>query len=208
MKVMKSTLPNMILSLGLTTLVAGSILGGVYYATKKPIADAAAKAQVQAIADVAPPFDNNPEADAVSITADGGEARVYPALKGGRLVGAAVRTSSFSGFNGEISVMVGFDADGTVRNYTVLSHAETPGLGAKMGVWFRDPAGARSIIEKNPAEVSFFVTKDKEDNGQIDAITAATITSRAFLEAVRRAHAAFMKYKSESAASAGKGAES
>ncbi len=196
MKTMKSTLGNMLLSLGLTTLISGTVIGGVYYITAQPIAQATAEAQVKAISEVTPPFDNNPEADARIMTADGLEATVYPALDKGELVGAAVKTSTLSGFSGEIGLMVGFDADGAVRNYVVLNHAETPGLGAKMGIWFRDPTGARSILGKNPSEVSFFVTKDKEDAGQIDAITAATITSRAFLEGVRRAHKAFMEYKS------------
>ena len=70
-------------------------------------------------------------------------------------------------------------------------------LGAKMETWFRDPVGARSVLGKNPASYSFYVTKDAADHGQVDAITAATISSRAFLEALRGAYEAYKNYNSE-----------
>lgn len=98
-----------------------------------------------------------------------------------------------NGFAGEIAVMCGFEADGTVKDYRVLQQAETPGLGTKMETWFRDPAGARSVIGKNPESTSFFVTKDS--GGQIDGITAATISSRAFLETMRNAYEAYRNYE-------------
>lgn len=195
MKKLKSTLPNMLLSLGTITVLAGALLGGVYSATKAPIEAAAKAQQEQAIADVAPSFNNSPEADAkVFPTSAGGEATVYPAMRDDSLVGAAVKATSLSGFSGEIVIMVGFEADGTVKDYRVLQHAETPGLGAKMEAWFRDPAGARSILRRNPGTESFFVTKDTEKEGKVDAITAATISSRAFLEAVRGAYTAYASY--------------
>ena len=100
-----------------------------------------------------------------------------------------------SGFSGEIKIMCGFDADGTVRNYEVLSHAETPGLGSKMATWFRDSSGSRSVIGLNMETNSMYVTKDTDKKGEIDAITAATISSRAFLEALRNAYNAYVQYK-------------
>lgn len=197
MKKLESTLPNMILSLGIITVVAGALLGLVYSATKEPIALQRQQQQLDAIREVAPPFDNNPEADSKIIVIDGNDFTVYPAFKDGQLAGAAVRGVSFNGFGGEIVVMCGFDADGRVRDYRVLQQAETPGLGTKMQMWFRDPAGARSVLGKSPAETSFYVTKDSEHHGEIDAITAATISSRAFLDTMRDAYDAYRQYASE-----------
>lgn len=195
MKKLASTLPNMIISLGLITVIAGALLGAVYSATKEPIAKMEKEQQVAAIRAVAPPFDNDPEADMRIVDIDGLKFTVYPAIKGGKLQGAAVMGSSMNGFAGEIVVMCGFDLDGTVRNYEVLSQAETPGLGSKMQLWFRDPTAARSVIGKNPATTGFYVSKDS--NGEIDAITAATISSRAFLETMRHAYKAYADYAKE-----------
>ena len=76
-----------------------------------------------------------------------------------------------------------------------MKQAETPGLGSKMEMWFRDPAGARSVIGKNPETTPFYVTKDKEQHGAIDGITAATISSRAFLESMRDAYQAYKQFQ-------------
>lgn len=197
MKKLESTLPNMILSLGIITILAGAMLGAVYSVTRQPIALQQQQQQLEAIREVAPPFDNNPEADQYRVSIEGGDFTVYPALNGNQLAGAAVKGASFNGFGGEIIVMCGFDADGKVRDYRVLQQAETPGLGTKMQMWFRDPTGARSVLGKSPAETYFYVTKDTQHHGQIDAITAATISSRAFLEIMRDAFNAYRQYASE-----------
>ncbi len=186
-KRLPSTLPNMVMALVVTALLAGAALGGMYEITKDPIARQAANAQLAAIRAVAPPFDNDPEKDKYEQTADGIECTVYPARKDGKRVGAAVKAVTMDGFAGKVEVMVGLDADGTVRDYRVLQQGETPGLGSRMETWFRDPTAARSILGKNPATTDFHVSKD---GGQIDGITAATISSRAFLGAVRAAYQA------------------
>lgn len=198
MKKLASTLPNMILSLGTICVVAGAVLGVVYSATAEPIARQEAERKVEAIRLVAPPFDNDPEADKWDWTSpQGTPCTVYPAYEHGQLCGAAVRSSSMNGFAGEIVVMAGFDADGTVRDYRVLQQGETPGLGSKMETWFRDPAGARSVIGRNPQTTPMYVVKDKDKHGAIDGITAATISSRAFLESLRDAYQAYLNYKEE-----------
>ena len=94
-------------------------------------------------------------------------------------LGTAVVTTE-NGFGGPLKVLVGFDTEGTILGYTVLEHVETPGLGAKAGEWFQD-----KIIGKNPGQCNFTVSKD---GGEIDAITASTITSRAFLLAIQNAY--------------------
>lgn len=99
--------------------------------------------------------------------------------------GAAVESSTM-GFGGELKVLVGFDTDGNILGYTLLEHQETPGLGAKADQWFQKGQKG-DIIGKNPAE-GLIVSKD---GGKVDAITASTITSRAFLRAVTNAYNAY-----------------
>lgn len=192
MKKLTSTLPNMLLSLGVITALAGALLGGMYAITKDPIAEAESRQLTESIAKVAPPFDNSPEEDKDTVKIDGKDIVVYPAMEQGNLVGAAVLGYTMNGFSGEVAVLCGFDAQGNIIDYTVIRHAETPGLGAKMEQWFHDPAGARSVIGKNPSVQKFYVTKDP--GGEIDAITAATISSRAFLEILRDAFMAYRQY--------------
>lgn len=105
--------------------------------------------------------------------------------KQGQNLGCAVKTSE-NGFGGELQVLVGFDPTGTILGYTILQHAETPGLGAKAGLWFQPENGEkRTVVGKNPGQCNFTVSKD---GGDIDAITASTITSRAFLQAIKNAY--------------------
>ena len=103
----------------------------------------------------------------------------------GQDLGAAVE-STVGGFGGALKVLVGFDPEGTIKGYTLLEHAETPGLGAKADKWFQKGEKG-DIIGKSPAEP----LKVSKDGGQVDAITASTITSRAFLLAVNNAYSAF-----------------
>lgn len=189
----------MILSLGVITIVAGLCLAWVYNITKEPIANADKAKQTEAIGDVLPKFDNNPAECKAEITIDGqaNPFTVFPATENGQFVGAAVESYSMEGFSGEIKVMFGFNAAGDVTGYQVLQHAETPGLGAKMNEWFRMTVGKRSIIGVNPGTANATVAKD---GGEIDGITAATISSRAFLGSLNNAYAAFEKYKSENVA--------
>ncbi len=197
MKKLASTLPNMIISLGVITIVAASLLAWAHSVTAEPIAQAEKQTRVDAIKDVLPAFDNDPLTSAKEIY-QLGEANapftVYPAYEGDKFVGAAVEGYTTNGFSGEIKIMYGFDAEGLVSGFQVLSHAETPGLGAKMNEWFRMEEGNRSVLGKNPAVVNMTVAKD---GGAIDAITAATISSRAFLSALRDCFQAFETYKKD-----------
>lgn len=191
---MKSSLVNMVLSLGTITIVAAALLAGAYTITEEPIKVADLNKQTEAISAVTPEFDNNPVAEAVEITPEGESAsvKVFPARKGDTLVGGAVESYSSAGFSGDIKIIYGFDIDGNITGYEVMSHAETPGLGAKMGEWFRSPEGRRNVIGLNPSTANLTVSKD---GGDVDAITAATITSRAFLDALNRASRAFNQFK-------------
>ena len=104
----------------------------------------------------------------------------------GQPIGAAVESTT-GGFGGDLKILVGFDCDGKILGYTLLQHAETPGLGAKADKWFQKD-GKGCVIGMNPATDKLTV---KKDGGDIDAITASTITSRAFLLAVNQAYQAY-----------------
>lgn len=189
MEKLKSTLPNMLLSLAGICVVAGAILASVNEATLEPIAASKAAALESAIKMVVPEFDNTPTAESyMAVTGDGDSLRIYPAKKGGELVGVAVESNTMNGFSGDIRVIVGFDKEGTLYNYSVLQHSETPGLGSKMQEWFRTDKNNQSVIGRKLSEGELKVSKD---GGNVDAITAATISSRAFLNAVNRAYSAY-----------------
>ena len=186
-KKLESNFINMVMVLFAVTLIASAAVGYVYTLTAEPIANAKKAKQENAIRLVIPgEFDNTPSADVWKIeTTDGSELEFYPAKKDGELVGTAVKTYTNKGFSGYISIMVGFKPDGSISNYSVLEHKETPGLGSKMDLWFTKD-GRGNIIGKTPGIAGLKVSKD---GGEVDAITAATISSRAFLDAVNRASA-------------------
>lgn len=196
---LKSTFKNMFLSLFIISLVVAVLLAQVNKMTAKPIAAAKALKLENAIKEVVPEFDNNPVEEAYKMpVAEGDSLLVYPAKKGDEVVGFAVNTYSNNGFSGNIQLMVGFDMEDKVVNYAVLSHAETPGLGSKMNEWFRDTnKPGQVVIGRNLSEGDLSVSKD---GGQIDAITASTITSRAFLEAVNKAYAVYKSSDADSSA--------
>ncbi|MDR1556317.1 MAG: RnfABCDGE type electron transport complex subunit G [Tannerellaceae bacterium] len=189
MKKLQSTLPNMLLSLMFTCVASGVILAGVNKYTAGPIALSKAEALEKAIREVTPEFDNDPLGEAYKgVSFDGDSLLIYPAVKDGQTVGVAVDSYTKNGFSGEIKIIVGFDTGGTLINYSVLQHAETPGLGSKMDVWFRTDKNRQSVIGRSLAAGYLSVTKD---GGDVDAITASTITSRAFLNAINRAYSAY-----------------
>ncbi len=191
----ESTFTNMVTSLLVITLVSGAILGFVHEKTKDAIEMSKNRAQDEAIAKVLPAFDKlgNPVRILPENSSDSVE--LFPAFMGEILVGVAVKSYSDKGFSGHISVMAGLDTAGNFTGYEVLEHKETPGLGSKMTDWFRDrEKQGQNIIGKNPGNTRFGVRKD---GGDIDAITASTITSRAFLDAMTRAFDGLEKYWEE-----------
>jgi electron transport complex protein RnfG len=183
----ESTFKNMVLSLTLISLGASTCLAFVYQMTKKPIEISSLNKKLEAIRQVVPEFTNDPNEEMFRLpTGEGDSLEIYPAKKDGNLVGYAVNTYAKTGFSGNISLMTGFKPDGTIINITVLEQKETPGLGTKM----TEPAFKDQFNDKNPAE---FMLKVKKDGGPVDAITAATISSRAFCNAVQRAYSTVFK---------------
>jgi len=183
----ESTLKNMVLSLTLVALGASACLGFIYEITKGPIETTALNKKLDAIKLVVPDFNNNPDAEMFRLpTGDGDSLDVYPAKNDSVLIGYAVNTYTNNGFSGNITMMAGFKTDGTIINITVLKHKETPGLGTKM----TEPEFKDQFMNKNPREFSLVVDKD---GGPVDAITAATISSRAFCDAIQRAYNTLQK---------------
>jgi electron transport complex protein RnfG len=180
----------MFLSLSLICLTVALLLAQVNKMTATPIAEAKAMKLQNAISEVVPAFDNDPVAEAYRMADESGDSLlVYPAKQGDELVGFALNSYSNNGFSGNIQIMVGFDMEHRIVNYAVLQHAETPGLGSKMTEWFRDATKpGQSVIGRDLSQGTLAVTKD---GGNVDAITASTITSRAFMEAVNRAYAVY-----------------
>lgn len=185
----ESNFKNMAVVLGAICLVCSLLLGSVYAVTKAPIEQSGVAKVNAAIAQVVPAFDNVPSEEMIEV----GGSEVYVAKKAGETVGYAIKVFS-AGFGGQIQMMVGFQPDGTIYNTSVISHSETPGLGAKIAGNDGQAAPPRAqIVGKNPATTKIAV---KKDGGDIDAITASTITSRAFLKGVGLAYEVFLKIKS------------
>ena len=186
----KDTLLNMFVALFVICIVAGGVLGIVFNATKDPIAAAENAKRTAAIKNVLPEFKTLKTVNVMSaIEGDNAEIPFHLAYDANNnFIGAAVETFTNKGFSGNISLMVGILADGTVKNISVLQHAETPGLGSKM----EEETFKGQFCDKNPASFNFSV---KKDGGDVDAITAATISSRAFCDAVNRALSTFENNK-------------
>ncbi len=184
----ESTFVSMVLTLFLVTFIASAALGYLYELTKGPIEASKLAKQNNAIMQVVPEFDNKPGEESFTMDVDGGTLEFFPAKKGGELVGTAVSTFTNKGFSGNFKIMVGFLPDGTIHNISVLEHKETPGLGDKMQKSKSD--WSVQFNGKNPANFKLLVTKD---GGDVDAITASTISSRAFCDAVDRAYKAYME---------------
>ncbi len=187
----ESTFLNMVVTLLVITLIAGGTLGYVYTLTEAPIAAAKEKAQKEAIKTVLPEFDKLSAPFKVLAEKGGDSLDFFVAYKNNELVGTAIKTYTKKGFGGLVTIMTGIDKEGNFYGYQVLEHAETPGLGSKMATWFKNTEKPKqSIIGKNPKTTKFEVTKD---GGDIDAITASTISSRAFLDAIVRAYNTYEK---------------
>jgi len=184
----ESTFMNMVSTLFTVTLVAAGLLGSVYALTKEPIRLAELKKKNEAISAVVPGFDNEPSGEVRKLFMDGDTLYFYTARKGDAVLGTAVETFTNQGFSGEIKLMVGFSPDGTINDIAVISHAETPGLGDKMEIGKSD--FHVQFQGRDPSQFRLAVTKDR---GDVDAITASTITSRAYCDAVQRAYDGLMQ---------------
>lgn len=197
---MKSTLVNMTAVLFVITLVASAGVGVVNMITEEPIEVANKNTAAQLVKEVLPEGVEIAPADTL-LNVKGSVVAVSVGTLDGEVAGYAVSAPSLTrdGFNGKISLMVGFTPDGHIYNIRVLQQNETPGLGTNMAVegnklyasFFDKQTGEG----KDPARMKLAVTKD---GGEVDALTAATISSRAYVNAVTTAYAAYLKKSGQS----------
>ena len=185
MKKLESSFANMVIVLTIITVIAAACLGAMNNATAEPIAASKKAKQEAAIKAVLPEFAS---VDTAVIVNKQKIFRAYDAS--GNIVGIAIETAEL-GFGGDITTMVGFDANGTIVNYSLLQHAETPGLGSKLVDWFLVKSDIRGA---NSADMPLRVSKD---GGEYDAITAATISSRAFLSSINKAYETYQIARGE-----------
>lgn len=187
MKKLESSLLNMIVVLTLVSVITGGLLAAVNSVTEGPIQEQKEKALSDGIKAVM-------REETITVTGEDkkmsnidGKEREYiihhVANANGEEIGVAVESAS-QGFSGDVKILVGFDKEGTILGYTILEHAETPGLGARATDWFQKGQKG-DIIGQQPSKAEL---KVKKAEGNIDAITAATITSKAFLKAVNNAY--------------------
>ncbi len=194
MKKLESTLTNIAIVLTLIAILAGGVLAYVNDFTAPQIEKINKENLDKGIKSVMG-SDDIQVADPVE---NGGFTCYSVNDANGNPLGSAVTTSE-NGFGGPMKVLVGFNNEGTILGYTVLEHAETPGLGAKADTWFQKGQKG-DIIGKNPGKDVFKVSKDAE--GGIDAITASTITSRAFLLAIEKAYSQYFANGADAVTSA------
>lgn len=170
----KSSFKNMTICLLAICLVCSGLLAGVYALTKEPIETAAKAKNEAAIKEVLPESAVAIEEER-TVDFEGASYAYNLAYDAqGNTVGCAINVAPV-GFGGPIAIKVGFDVNGVICNTKVLSQAETPGLGAKCV----EPAFSDQFKGWDPAQKDLAV---KKDGGDVDAITASTITSRAYAD--------------------------
>jgi Na+-translocating ferredoxin:NAD+ oxidoreductase subunit G len=182
----ESTFVSMVSTLSIVALVAAALLGGIYEVTKEPIRLAEQKKKNEAIEAVVPGFNNIPSEEFIKVGIDGDSVVLYTVKNDGELIATAVETFTNIGFSGRFTLMVGFDTEGKIIDVAVISHSETPGLGDKM-----EQAKSDFHVQfqgKHPEDFKLMVKKDR---GDVDAIAATTISSRAYCDAVQRAWDAY-----------------
>lgn len=188
----ESSLLKMFLTLFLIAVIAAIGLASIYNITKGPIEISKKQKKNDAIQSVLPGFKGELKKHELTLANEQYPVILHMAYNNGELFGAAIETYSNKAFSGRFDIMVGLDTNGNILGSAVLSHSETPGLGDKItdtGSHF-----VQQFIGMNPKEKPLRVTKD---GGEVDAITAATITSRAYCEAIERACNAFIQAKEE-----------
>jgi electron transport complex protein RnfG len=185
---------RLVIVLTCISLLAALALTGVYALTKGPIEKGQREKKENALKAVLPEYQGTVR-DTIIVDADNEEIPVHLAIgQNGELCGAGIETYTKKAFAGRFDLMVGFDAEGSIVNTEVIKASETPGLGDKINKDKEGNGWAQQFNHQNPADFKLVV---KKDGGDVDAITAATISSRAYCDAVQRAYDIFMKIKED-----------
>ena len=184
----ESTFLNMTITLFVITIVAGVSLGFINDITKGPKAKAKLERKVNALKQVMAEFNNNPVQEVKLIKSDKAKdsIEIYAGMMDDKPIGTAVIGSSEKGYSGLVKLMIGFNPDESIKNIVVLEQKETPGLGTKM----KSDKFLRQFRGKKPSE---FNLKPTKDGGDVDALTGATISTRAFGEATQMAYDVFVE---------------
>ncbi|MDF1553268.1 MAG: RnfABCDGE type electron transport complex subunit G [Deferrisomatales bacterium] len=173
---------RMVLTLVVISAVSAVGLAWVQELTAERIAEAVRQDTLKAIAAVLPPYDNAPDREAVTLSAQ----LYYPGRKGDALVGLALKVDSPKGYGGDLKALVGINPAGEVTGVRILEHKETPGLGAKI----TEAGYLRQFLGKSLGNAQW---KVKKNGGDFDQITGATITPNALLEAMHGGLEAYRK---------------
>ena len=181
---------RLIIALTVISAAAGVILAVTNKVTTAPITSAAQKETVEALAAVLPPFDNDPNRCATTFTEKGQTWNFHVGRKAGVFTGAAFEASSPNGYGGEIRLMVGITAANEIKCIKILAQKETPGLGTKI-------TEAPFISQFDGKRIHGTVWSVKKDQGDFDAVTGATISSRAVLGAIKAGLDVYGKHAEE-----------
>jgi len=193
----ESTLLTMVLSLLFITAAAAAALSSVFMLTKPSIDKVQENKKVAARSAVLPGFKGTTVLQSVLLPDDADSVYIYMAYNpDNTLYGAAVSTYTHKAFSGTFSLMVGFDSLGNILGTEVIQASETPGLGDKINKNKSD--FALQFVNMNPSQTDFCL-KVKKDGGDVDAITAATISSRAYCDAINRAARAYATLREKGA---------
>jgi len=184
-KVLSSSLSHMIIAMTSVAVFASTIIGFSHSVTKEPIQIAKDNRKLEAIKEViSTEFDNNPFAERIDI---GNGIELYPARLGTKITSIAIKSYSNNAFSGRLELIVGFMLDGTINGYKIIEQKETPGLGTKV----TEQKFSSQFKGLNPENESF---KVRQDGGEIDAVTSATISSRAVIDAISRAYNKYINF--------------
>ena len=177
-----------VLILILIAILSGVALSGVYLGTRDKIAEAKLEELESALGTVMP-FMKETYRE-VGFDHEGTSYPIYEVTENGEFLGAAIEMVSPEGYSGDITFLLGVNGDEAVTGIYILDHKETPGLGTKA----EDEAWWGQFLDKTLESYTF---KVKKDGGDVDAITAATITSRAISDYVGKGLAVFRQFKAE-----------
>jgi len=175
----KTSLAILILTLTLIAALSGFLLSSVYNLTNPIIQTNQQMRLKENLVSLLGEFDNNPLEEAFTLE-NFPDLRFFPATRNGELSALGVKSVTNKGYGGDISLLVGFDSSARVMNIRVLKQKETPGLGTRV-------TEEEFLHQFKDLSKDVFPVSLKKDNGTIDAITAATISSRAFLDALNKA---------------------
>lgn len=177
-----------VLSLSAFAALVGLVVGVAWDSTRERIADNEAQRVLRELNAILPAalYDNQPHRDVITLNLPGDEPRqIWRARRNGEAVAAVLSSLAPDGYSGQIRLLVAIRADGQILGVRVASHSETPGIGdaieARKSAWIDNFAG-RSLTD--PAENRWRLRKD---GGDLDAISGATVSSRAVVAATRRA---------------------